>query len=164
MAGGPVRRDAHSFAGELLRAARSTPACSVKLNSLNRRTPLSRLSCDSVGRRLTRVSRRLAPHAGEGSLDFGRGAAYALAYAILGELSMTNERRVRIFRNGRNQAVRIPREFELPGDEAIMRREGGRLIIEPATPGSLIALLATLEPIEEDLDAPPDQPPEPVDF
>jgi antitoxin VapB len=77
---------------------------------------------------------------------------------------MTNERRVRIFRNGRNQAVRIPREFELPGDEAIMRREGGRLIIEPATPGSLIALLATLEPIEEDLDAPPDQPPEPVDF
>jgi antitoxin VapB len=77
---------------------------------------------------------------------------------------MTNERRVRIFRNGRNQAVRIPREFELPGDEAIMRREGGRLIIEPATPGSLIALLATLEPIEEDLDAPPDQPPEPVEF
>jgi hypothetical protein len=40
----------------------------------------------------------------------------------------------------------------------------GRLIIEPASPGSLIALLATLEPIEEDLEAPPDRPPEPVDF
>ena len=38
---------------------------------------------------------------------------------------MATERRVRFFRNGRNQAVRIPREFELPGDEAIMRREGG---------------------------------------
>jgi antitoxin VapB len=77
---------------------------------------------------------------------------------------MATERRVRIFRNGRNQAVRIPREFELPGDEAIMRREGGRLIIEPASPGSLVALLATLEPIEEELGPPPDSPTEPVDF
>jgi antitoxin VapB len=77
---------------------------------------------------------------------------------------MAAERKVRIFRNGRNQAVRIPREFELPGVEAIMRREGGRLIIEPASPGSLLALLATLEPIEEDLEPPPDRPPEPIDF
>jgi len=41
------------------------------------------------------------------------------------------ERRVKVFRNGRNQAVRIPREFEFPGDEAIMRKDGERLIIEP---------------------------------
>ena len=40
---------------------------------------------------------------------------------------MSVERRVRVFRNGRNQAVRIPREFEFPGDEAIMRKEGKRL-------------------------------------
>ncbi len=33
------------------------------------------------------------------------------------------ERHVRLFRNGRNQAVRIPREFELEGEEAIMRKE-----------------------------------------
>jgi len=46
------------------------------------------------------------------------------------------ERHVKLFRNGRNQAVRIPREFELPGDEAIMRREGRRLVIEPAPPRS----------------------------
>ena len=26
------------------------------------------------------------------------------------------------FRNGRNQAVRIPREFELPGEKATMRK------------------------------------------
>ena len=38
------------------------------------------------------------------------------------------ERHVRLFRNGRNQALRIPREFELPGDEAILRKEGDRLI------------------------------------
>lgn len=28
------------------------------------------------------------------------------------------KRRVRLFKNGSNQALRIPREFELPGDEA----------------------------------------------
>ena len=40
-------------------------------------------------------------------------------------------REVRLFRNNRNQAVRIPVEFELPGDRAIIRKEGDRLIIEP---------------------------------
>lgn len=39
-------------------------------------------------------------------------------------------RHVRLFRNGANQAVRIPKEFELPGKEAVMHREGDRLIIE----------------------------------
>jgi antitoxin VapB len=60
------------------------------------------------------------------------------------------ERHVTLFRNGRNQAVRIPREFELPGKEAIMRKEGPRLIIEPAGPKSLLAVLATLAPLDED--------------
>lgn len=77
---------------------------------------------------------------------------------------MATERRVRIFRNGRNQAVRIPREFELPGDEAVMRREGERLIIEPAPPASLLALLRTLAPIEEEFGPMPDRPPEPVEL
>ncbi|MGB5453304.1 MAG: AbrB/MazE/SpoVT family DNA-binding domain-containing protein [Sedimenticolaceae bacterium] len=59
------------------------------------------------------------------------------------------ERHVRLFRNGRNQAVRIPREFELEGDEAILRKEGDRLVIEPVRKGRLLALLASLEPLEE---------------
>jgi len=59
-------------------------------------------------------------------------------------------RHVKLFRNGRNQAVRIPREFELPGEDAIMRKEGQRLILEPAAPNSLVALLATLSPIDDD--------------
>jgi antitoxin VapB len=63
---------------------------------------------------------------------------------------MVAQRHVRLFRNGRNQAVRIPREFELPGEDAILRKEGDRLVIEPAPPRSLLALLATLDPIEED--------------
>jgi antitoxin VapB len=74
------------------------------------------------------------------------------------------ERHVRIFRNGRNQAVRIPRQFELPGEDAIMRKEGSRLIIEPVPPKSLLALLKTLAPLNEDFPPIRDLPPDPVDL
>ena len=40
-----------------------------------------------------------------------------------------------------------------------MRKEGGRLIIEPAAPKSLLALLATLPPVEEDFAPIADLPP-----
>src|SRR5436309_910182 len=59
-------------------------------------------------------------------------------------------RRVRLFRNGRNQALRIPRDLELPGKEAILRPEEGRLVIEPVVKRGLLGLLATLQPIEEE--------------
>ena len=61
----------------------------------------------------------------------------------------TSERHVRLFRNGRNQALRIPREFELEGDEAIIHKEGDRLIVEPVRKGKLLALLASLDPLPE---------------
>ena len=60
-----------------------------------------------------------------------------------------NERHIRLFRNGRNQALRIQREFELDGDEAIIRKEGDRLIVEPVRKGQLLSLLATLPPLDE---------------
>ena len=59
------------------------------------------------------------------------------------------ERHVRLFRNGRNQALRIPREFELEGDEVILRKESDRLIVEPIRKGRLLALLGALGPIDE---------------
>jgi antitoxin VapB len=62
---------------------------------------------------------------------------------------MSEPRHVRLFRNGRNQAVRIPVEFELPGDEATMHREGDRLVIEPLRRRGLVALLKSMKPIEE---------------
>lgn len=62
---------------------------------------------------------------------------------------MSEQRHVKLFRNGRNQAVRIPVEFELPGDEAIMHREGERLVIEPVRKRGLVALLKAMKPIEE---------------
>lgn len=73
-------------------------------------------------------------------------------------------RYVKLFTNGRNQAVRIPREFELPGEDAIMRKEGDRLIIEPAPPRSLLALLATLAPLDEDFPPVSDLPVDDVDL
>ena len=62
---------------------------------------------------------------------------------------MSEQRHVRLFRNGRNQAVRIPVEFELPGNEAIMYRDGERLVIEPVRKRGLVALLKAMKPIEE---------------
>lgn len=72
----------------------------------------------------------------------------------------TFQRQVRIFRNGRNQAIRIPREFELEGEEALIHREGDRLIVEPIRKGRLLTLLASLDPLAEsfpdiDEDLPP---------
>jgi antitoxin VapB len=63
---------------------------------------------------------------------------------------MGDQRHVRLFRNGRNQAVRIPVEFELPGNEAIMRRDGDRLVIEPVRKRGLVALLKTMKPVQDE--------------
>lgn len=73
-------------------------------------------------------------------------------------------RHVRLFRNGRNQAVRIPREMELPGEEAVIYQQDARLIIEPVSRPSLLGYLATLEPLEEEFPDIPDAPPDPVDL
>ena len=64
---------------------------------------------------------------------------------------MLQERLVRLFRNGRNQALRIPRDLELPGRAATLRKEGSRLIVEPVAGPSLLAVLAKLKPLDEDL-------------
>jgi antitoxin VapB len=71
------------------------------------------------------------------------------------------QRRVRVFRNGRNRAVRIPVEFDFPGDEAIMHREGDRLVIEPVRKRGLLALLASMEPLDEDFPEIADPVPDP---
>ena len=73
-------------------------------------------------------------------------------------------RTVRLFRNGRNQAVRIPREFELPGREALLSREGDALTLRPAKPRSLLAVLRSLEPLDESLPRVRDRAPERVEL
>ncbi len=74
------------------------------------------------------------------------------------------ERHVKIFKNGRNRAVRIPREFEFPGTDAVMRKEGDRLVIEPAPLKSLLAVLKNLPRLDEDFAPIPDLPPSPIEL
>ena len=57
-------------------------------------------------------------------------------------------RHVRIFKNGRNQAIRIPRELELSTNEATIHREGNRLVIEPVERTSLLDVVAAWEPLD----------------
>lgn len=73
-------------------------------------------------------------------------------------------RNVRLFRNGRNQAVRIPREFELPGEEALLTREGDVLTLRPVVPRSLLAVLKSLKPLEESLPEVGDRAPEKIEL
>lgn len=80
-------------------------------------------------------------------------------------------REVRLFRNNRNQAIRIPVEFELPGDRATIRKEGDRLIIEPVRNKTqelidLLAQWAKEPPLEDDfpeIEDPPTSPEGPFD-
>ncbi len=44
---------------------------------------------------------------------------------------MLKEYPVKLYRIGGEQAIDIPPDLELPGEEVIMYREGDRLIIEP---------------------------------
>jgi antitoxin VapB len=79
----------------------------------------------------------------------------------------TQTRSVRIFRNGRSQAIRIPREFALPGNEATITRDSkGRLIVEAARKPTLRELIDSWEPLSEEDWMPEikDYPPEPVDL
>jgi antitoxin VapB len=79
-------------------------------------------------------------------------------------MTVSASRKVKLLRNGRIQTVQIPKEFELPGDDAVMRKEGDRLVIEPPRTKSLLAWLATLEPIDEEFPEIEDLPPGPVEI
>lgn len=76
---------------------------------------------------------------------------------------MNAVRHVRIFKNGRSRAVRIPKEFDVFGDDLVMRQDGDRVILERAQREELADILARLGPIEEPWPEVADPPPEPVD-
>lgn len=77
---------------------------------------------------------------------------------------MPSERHVKIIKDGRNQAVPIPPEFQFSGDDVIMRKEGDKLILEPARKKSLLTVLDHLQPLEEDFAPILDQIPGRVDL
>ena len=74
------------------------------------------------------------------------------------------QRKVSLFRNGRNQAIRIPKEYELAGSEAIIRRVGNTLVIEPVLKPTLLELLASLAPMEESVPEIDDLPLDDIDL
>lgn len=65
--------------------------------------------------------------------------------------SQPTPRKVKLFRNNRNQAVRISVEFEFPGDEVMISRTGERRILEPVRRKGLLNLLASWTPRDEGL-------------
>ena len=75
------------------------------------------------------------------------------------EDAVQTERIVRLFRNGRNRALLIPRDLELPGNEALLRKEGNRLVVEPVRRPSLLELAASWGPLDEDFPEIEDPPP-----
>lgn len=70
------------------------------------------------------------------------------------------ERHASLFRNGRNQAVRIPREFEMEGTEVLIHKDGDRLILTPIRKNRLLDLLASWDPLDEALPDRNDPPPQ----
>jgi antitoxin VapB len=40
-------------------------------------------------------------------------------------------KRAKVFKTGRSQAVRLPKEFRFEGDTVLVRREGKAVILEP---------------------------------
>ena len=57
-------------------------------------------------------------------------------------------RKVKVFRNGGSQAIRLPREFEVNAKEVVLRKDFGVISILPKRKSSLLALLKELGPIE----------------
>lgn len=61
----------------------------------------------------------------------------------------------KLFRNGRSQAVRLPKEFRFEGDEVEIRRVGARVILEPAKRRAWPkGYFESFGPVSEDLRAP----------
>ena len=73
---------------------------------------------------------------------------------------IVTERHASLFRNGRNQAVRIPREFEIEGTEVLIRKEGDCLILTRIGKNRLLDLLACWEPLDDGMPDVQDLPPQ----
>lgn len=59
----------------------------------------------------------------------------------------SSSREAKLFRNNKSQAVRIPADFELPGDRVMIHRDGDKLVIEPVSRRNLLEVLAGLKPL-----------------
>lgn len=75
----------------------------------------------------------------------------------------------KLFKHGRSQAVRLPKEFRMPGTEVRVRRVGRGVLLEPIGPqdpseiAAIFAKLDRMRAIEFLPEGRPEQPPMPPD-
>jgi antitoxin VapB len=79
---------------------------------------------------------------------------------------MNEKTTAKLFMHGRSQAVRLPKEFRLPGKEVSVRRIGRAVLLEPV--GEPFDLAAWWAKLDEYRDVPfmpegREQPPMPID-
>ena len=70
--------------------------------------------------------------------------------------------RVRLIRTAAGQRIALPPNFALGGDEAILRQDGDRHILEPVARASLLSILDGLAELDEAWPDIADPLPEPV--
>ena len=60
---------------------------------------------------------------------------------------MAETKTAKLFTHGRSQAVRLPKEFRLPGKEVRVSRVGNRVILEPLarSPADVAAVFAEID-------------------
>lgn len=65
----------------------------------------------------------------------------------------------KLFQNGQSQAVRLPKEFRLPGDEVYIKKQGSAVVLIPQV-NSWDSLLESLGKFSDDYLADREQPPQ----
>lgn len=60
---------------------------------------------------------------------------------------MAETKTAKLFTHGRSQAVRLPKEFRLPGKEVRVSRQGNRVVLEPIArdPAEVAAVFAEID-------------------
>jgi len=81
---------------------------------------------------------------------------------------MNDKATAKLFKHGRSQAVRLPKEFRLPGKEVRVRRLGRGVLLEPVerdreTIKAVFAEIDRLGGAEFLPEGRPEQPPMPID-
>ena len=77
----------------------------------------------------------------------------------LGILIMSPVGTAKLFKHGRSQAVRLPKEFRMPGKEVLVRRQGNQLVLEPLDANGLpIGFWNDIDRLMDGLDFPDPEP------
>lgn len=74
------------------------------------------------------------------------------------------ETTAKIFKNGRSQAIRLPKEFRFSGDEVKICRDGKKVILEPLDRTEWSEGFWAMFSFDPDFETHPALPPMPIDL